>query len=85
MTYRCPGSERMRTPDLKTKICPVCGGDIDIFSIDVTAKCEKCGFTAYNDEKTCVLWCKYAKECVGEELYNALTKKKEPVETQSIT
>jgi hypothetical protein len=28
----------------------------------------------YNDIQSCVRWCKYAKLCVGEEMYNKLTK-----------
>ena len=34
--------------------------------------CEKCGFVIYNDKLSCVQWCKYAKQCVGEEVYNNL-------------
>ena len=26
----------------------------------------------YNDKLSCVQWCKYAKQCVGEEVYNNL-------------
>jgi hypothetical protein len=77
MTYRCPGADNIRTPTLETKICPVCGGDIDLFSIDMQGVCEKCGFTAFNDTKTCVKWCKYARECVGDELYGHIMKNME--------
>ncbi|MDR1587965.1 MAG: hypothetical protein LBS57_10960 [Treponema sp.] len=28
-----------------------------------------CGFVAYNDVQNCISWCRYARECVGEELY----------------
>ena len=34
--------------------------------------CEKCGFVIYNDKLSCVQWCKYAKQCVGEEVYHNL-------------
>jgi hypothetical protein len=68
MLKYCPGSLR-GTPSLETKICPVCGGEIDIFSIETHAACEKCGFIAYNDTQNCLNWCKYAKDCVGEEIY----------------
>ena len=34
----------------------------------------KCGFIAYNDTLSCVQWCAYAKECVGEEMYEAMMK-----------
>ena len=51
------------------KICPQCGHEIEIFSVDVSMTCENCGFTIYNDTLNCVQWCQYAKKCVGEELY----------------
>jgi hypothetical protein len=48
----------------------VCGGDIDLFSIDVKGVCDRCGFVAFNDTKSCVKWCKYARECVGDDIYD---------------
>ena len=63
-----------RTPTLKEKKCPNCGNMIEIFSTDTELQCDKCGFTIYNDELSCVQWCKYAKKCVGEEMYNNLMK-----------
>jgi len=69
MTIGCMGSQRLKTPTLKEKICPVCGEIIEIFSIDTSVKCDKCGFVAYNDEKSCINWCKYARQCFGDELF----------------
>ena len=45
-----------------------------MFSIDTQMACEHCGFVAYNDTLSCVQWCKYAKQCVGEEMYEAMMK-----------
>ena len=53
-------------------MCPECGTEIEIFSNDSTVDCEKCGFTAYNDQQSCIDWCKYARECFGEEVYDKL-------------
>lgn len=64
----CQG--KPRTPTLHEKICPNCGQIIELFSIDTQAVCENCGFIAYNETLSCVQWCKYAKKCVGEEMYN---------------
>jgi hypothetical protein len=72
MTYRCPDADNIRTPSLATKVCPVCGGDIDLFSTEMQGVCDKCGFTAFNDTKSCVKWCKYARECVGDALYDKM-------------
>jgi ribosomal protein S27AE len=69
MTYRCPGADNIRTPTIKTKICPNCGGEIDLFSSEMQAVCDRCGFVAYNDTKSCLKWCRYARQCVGDELY----------------
>lgn len=67
----CQGKPKIEIMD---KICPQCGHEVEIFSIDTQAKCENCGFVIYNDMLSCVQWCKYAKQCVGEEMYNAMMK-----------
>ncbi len=69
---RCPGVENYKTPTFIDKVCPQCGADIEMFSVDTEATCENCGFVVYNDTMSCVKWCKYAKNCFGEELYNKL-------------
>lgn len=69
---KCPGAANIRTPTIEVKNCPECGEEIEIFSDELKARCAKCGFIVYNDVQSCVQWCKYAKECVGEELYNKL-------------
>jgi hypothetical protein len=47
---------------------------VEVFSSDVKVKCGKCGLTVFNDMNLCIHWCAYAKECVGPELYEQLTK-----------
>ena len=56
---------RPRTPTISEKICPQCGHEIELFSIDTVA---------YNDALSCVQWCQYAKSCVGEEMYEHMMK-----------
>jgi hypothetical protein len=51
---------------------------VEIFSNDVAVKCSGCGFVVYNDTASCVQWCRYAKECVGPEMYEKLTEQKTP-------
>lgn len=47
----------------------------------------QCGFIAYNDTLSCVLWCQYARKCVGDEMYEhmmeiaALQKAKNKIAT----
>lgn len=62
----CQGKPQLSIID---KTCPNCGQEIEMFSIDTEARCENCGFVIYNDLLNCVQWCKYAKKCVGEEMY----------------
>ena len=79
----CQG--KPRTPTIFEKICPQCGHEIEMVSTDTQMPCEHCGFVAYNDTLSCVQWCAYAKQCVGEEMYNAMmeiaaNRKKEKTE-----
>ena len=65
---------RPKTPTIIEKVCPQCGHEIELFSIDTQMPCEHCGFVAYNDTLSCVQWCQYAKECVGEEMYESMMR-----------
>ena len=65
---------RPKTPTIEEKICPNCGNIIELFSIDTQMPCEKCGFVAYNDTLSCVQWCEYARQCVGDEMYEQMMK-----------
>ena len=65
---------RPKTPTIIEKTCPQCGSVIELFSIDTEMACEKCGFIAYNDTLSCVQWCKYARKCVGDEMYEQMMK-----------
>jgi len=65
---KCPGAVNIRTPQIKIKTCPECGEKVEIFSNEMQTQCTRCNFTIYNDLASCVQWCKYAVECVGEEM-----------------
>ena len=75
-----------KTPTIIEKICPNCGHEIELFSIDTQMACEHCGFVAYNDTLSCVQWCEYARKCVGDELYEQMmaiaAKQKEEAELE---
>ena len=73
MTYTgCQSKSKEIT--LTERVCPQCGNIIELFSVDTEVACDKCGFVAYNDTLSCVQWCKYAKQCVGEEMYESMMK-----------
>ena len=78
MFDRCPGAANLRTPTLEIKKCPQCGEEIEVFSNDVKVRCPGCGFEVYNDIVSCVRWCKYARECVGEEMYRKIMDQPQP-------
>ena len=73
----CPGAANLKTPTLSIKICPACGEEVEVFSNDSQGACGNCGFIIYNDTLSCIQWCKYAKECVGEDMYTRFIGKKE--------
>ncbi len=70
MLEGCQG--KPRTPTIIEKVCPQCGSIIELFSIDTQMPCENCGFVAYNDTLSCVQWCEYARQCVGDEMYEKM-------------
>ncbi|MCK9590731.1 MAG: hypothetical protein M0Q91_01805 [Methanoregula sp.] len=79
----CPGAANLRTPVLTIKKCPQCGEEVELFSNDLSVKCSGCGFVVYNDIESCIQWCRYAKECVGEETYDKLMNKKSIPDTKN--
>ena len=60
----------VRTAAIRSRFFPQ--SEIELFTCDTQAVCEHCGFVVYNDTLSCVQWCKYAKQCVGEETYEKL-------------
>lgn len=74
MVSQCPGASNIRMPRLEVRECPVCGEEIEIFTNDATAKCVKCGKVIYNDMLSCVEWCEYARECLGDKAYERVMK-----------
>ncbi|MDR2502516.1 MAG: hypothetical protein LBC78_04630 [Oscillospiraceae bacterium] len=73
---KCPGADRLRDAKIYTKTCPNCGREIELFSILPTATCE-CGFVAMSDTQSCIKWCRYARDCVGAEIYDKYMREQE--------
>lgn len=46
MKYECPGAAGLRTPAIQIKQCPHCGGEVELFSIDMKVDCPGCGHLA---------------------------------------
>lgn len=74
-TQYCPGSSSLRNNiTLEIKTCPVCGADVELFSIDRKVACDKCGFVVYNSVMSCIQWCRYAENCFGAEMVSKYRK-----------
>ena len=68
--FQCPGAVSIREPIPEFFTCPTCGAEVEIWTHEQSRKCEKCGTEVFKEYvPSCVEWCKYAKECVGEEAY----------------
>ena len=57
---------------IEERTCPRCGHTVEIFSVDTEVVCDHCGFVVYNDKLSCVQWCQYARQCVGDEMYEKM-------------
>jgi hypothetical protein len=69
MIPKCPGQDD-RNIKVETITCPDCGYRVEIFSDEAKITCPKCkGLVCRQRLPTCADWCRYAKECMGEEKY----------------
>jgi len=72
MDKKCPGTE-LRNLKVEIIKCSNCGYEIEIFSDEVKVICPKCKTEVFRENiPSCVSWCVYAKECIGEEKYNQI-------------
>ena len=78
MVDKCPGQNfQDKIPELKYKNCPKCGKEVELWPPGYLAKCTSCGCEVREESiPSCADWCKYAKECLGEEKYKALIASK---------
>jgi len=77
MMYKCPGSQKFSQPQADNIKCPFCGKDVEIWSDEPKATCSSCGKDILREEgATCLDWCKYAKECVGDTVYSKYMQNK---------
>jgi rRNA maturation endonuclease Nob1 len=51
---------------LEVKVCPLCGGEVGIFSDKYEASCPTCGSELFRDLASCIDWCSHAKRCLDE-------------------
>jgi len=67
----CPGAKLLRQPKPEIFDCPSCGQEVEIWSDEIRGVCSSCGRTMFRDgAMSCLEWCKFARECVGEATYD---------------
>jgi len=77
MIFECPGSQRFKEPTPEYIKCKSCGEEVEVWTDEVQATCPKCRASVTRQESSnCLDWCKYAKECVGEQKYSNYLKNK---------
>jgi len=53
--------------------CPSCGNEVEMFSDELRIRCRKCKQFVYKENTpSCIDWCPSAKQCLGEDRWNAL-------------
>ena len=64
----CPGVKDLIGPvQILTRTCPSCGEEVEFFSDETEAKCQKCGRMLHREATpSCVTWCQYAMKCITD-------------------
>jgi hypothetical protein len=71
----CPGARMLRQPKPEIFSCPACGEEVEIWSDEIRGVCLRCGQAVFRDGvMSCLEWCKYGRDCVGEETYSRYLK-----------
>lgn len=69
--FSCPGAMRIKEPIPEFFKCSKCGAEVEIWTHENSRKCKNCGQMVFREQMpSCIEWCEYGKECVGEEAYN---------------
>jgi len=77
MAFECPGSQRFKQPTPEYIKCQSCGEEVEIWTDEAQTACPKCKkMITRKGFESCLEWCKYAKECVGEQKYSNYLKNK---------
>ena len=73
----CPGSKYMRQPKPELFPCPGCGGEVEIWSDEISGRCTACGTMVMRDgTMSCLEWCAMARECVGDDVFDSFKERK---------
>ncbi len=82
---RCPGSSAFAQPRIEIVTCPSCGGDAEVWSDEPSGTCLGCGCgVTRSSTQSCLDWCKYARECLGDEKYKQYQTLKASMRKQAL-
>ena len=83
MILGCPRAKNFKQPEPDYITCLHCSEEVEIWTDEVQIECPKCKsvVTREGEEISCLDWCKFSKECVGEERYNKYLKNKKERES----
>jgi uncharacterized paraquat-inducible protein A len=82
MNRFCPGSIGIREPKPEYELCQRCGYEVEIWTDELKARCPRCRTLLLKGrEASCIDWCQYARECIGEEAYARLMADKPEAKT----
>jgi len=60
----CPGISQFMRPRPSYIRCPMCGGDVEIWSDENEAQCPSCGLVVSKGKvQSCLDWCEFAEKC----------------------
>lgn len=81
MKDKCPGSAIIKSPVPEELVCYVCHFTNEIWSDEPEMYCKNCGSLITRDmPPSCILWCPSARQCIGDEKYEKLSKKYKEME-----
>lgn len=85
MSHLCPGSLGFLQPKIEVFKCPDCSSDVEIWSDEGTGPCLKCGKTVVRTAgQSCIDWCKFAKQCLGEDKFKQYGEMKANMRKEAI-
>ena len=62
----CPGAINIREARPEPTVCPVCGGETELWSDERAGRCHHCGSELKREMgPSCYQWCKFAADCIG--------------------
>ena len=77
MISGCPGSQKFKQPQPENIKCPYCQADVEIWTDEFETKCTDCKkIVSRNNSQSCLDWCKEARQCVGDKIYDGYMRSK---------